>query len=89
MTSSSSSARASVQKWSCTNDIESCHMASGTSGEQPVAAADGSPAGEDLDDPKPPGVDVDLQEAERILMDYISLLPKNSPMLVTRTEPRP
>jgi carboxyl-terminal processing protease len=63
--------------------------ASGTSDEHSGVATDGSSAGEDLDDPKPPGVDVDLQEVEHILIDYISLLPKNSPMLVTRTEPRP
>jgi len=41
------------------------------------------------DDPsdaeKPPAVDPELDEAERIMMDYISLLPKSSPLLFTQT----
>jgi carboxyl-terminal processing protease len=42
----------------------------------------------DSDELKPPTVDADLAEAERIMMDYISLLPKDSPLLATQTAPR-
>jgi carboxyl-terminal processing protease len=41
----------------------------------------------DPDEMKPPAVDPDLDESERIMLDYISLLPKTSPLLATQAEP--
>lgn len=41
----------------------------------------------DADEPKAPVVDADLEEAEDIMLDYISLLPKDSPLLVTPAGP--
>ena len=40
----------------------------------------------DPDEIKPPAVDPDLDESERIMLDYISLLPKTSPLLATQAE---
>lgn len=42
---------------------------------------------DDADEDQAPKVDVDLDEAERIMMDYVSLLPKDSPLLATQSEP--
>jgi len=47
-----------------------------------VADLDGELEG----DEKPPLVDANLNEAERIMLDYLALLPKSSPMLATQIE---
>lgn len=44
-------------------------------------------ANDDADEDQAPRVDADLDEAERIMMDYVSLLPKDSPLLATQSEP--
>jgi carboxyl-terminal processing protease len=42
---------------------------------------------DDPDAPKPPsGADTDLEEAKSILVDYLSLLPKGSPLLATQNQ---
>jgi len=52
---------------------------SGAAIASPAAAATpAAPAvSDDPDDPRPPAVDVDLVEAEHIMADYVSLLPKS------------
>jgi carboxyl-terminal processing protease len=52
-----------------------------------VSAATPDNAAVDSEEPKPPAMDVDLEESEHIMMDYISTLPKDSPLLATRTGP--
>ena len=39
---------------------------------------------EDAEEGKPPPVDADMVEAEHIMTDYISLLPKGSALLATQ-----
>ena len=53
------------------------------SADKPEAQA----SSDDTDEDKAPVVDVDLDESERIMMDYVSLLPKDSPLLATQNEP--
>jgi carboxyl-terminal processing protease len=48
-----------------------------------AAAPSAAAAGDEEDDPKPPVVDAGLEEAKRILMDYIPLFAKDSPQLAT------
>jgi carboxyl-terminal processing protease len=67
-------------------------LAFNTSGTNVVVASkphssdpSGSDENEDADtEEKPPAVDANLNEAERILMDYLLLLPKQAPLLATQ-----
>ena len=63
--------------------------ASGITTNTAIAARDSAPQlilDEPVDEEKPPAVDADLLESERILLDYISLLPKNSLVSIGRAE---
>jgi hypothetical protein len=48
-----------------------------------ASAPDKSRLAADAEEPKPPAVDPDMDEARRILIDYIGLLSKRSPLLAT------
>jgi hypothetical protein len=58
---------------------------SGTNSEVAITAPDS--LGDEAEEAKPPPVDVELAEAGRIMMDYLSLLPKDSPLLATQVAP--
>ena len=49
-------------------------------------AKDGLPLAEEADEDKAPPVDADLEEAEQIMLDYVSLIPAGSPLLATHSE---
>jgi hypothetical protein len=51
-----------------------------------VASTDDDP---DAPGKAPTGPDADLEEAKSILVDYLSLLPKGSPLLATQTPAPP
>ena len=65
-----------------TNTLETNAVATVASSTGAVGDLDGELEG----DEKPPLVDADLNEAERIMLDYLALLPKSSPMLATQVE---
>ena len=63
--------------------ITSTNAASPSPGE--VASVDGT--SDDVDDEKPPAVDVNLAESEHIMVDYLGILGKNSVLAVDRMKP--
>ena len=58
----------------------------GTNSALASAAAPENPAA-DTEENKPPPVDADLEEAWQIMKDYISMLPKDSPLLARQASP--